>query len=135
MDRIRVVGSDGQTLETRPLSPGFGVEKGDIRGRDGEDSVREIGDGEDGILELRSPICLIGLLVISFLELSCLAVIFAYFAALDPGVIFSGNGLVTPFWLAVDLERWLDFAEGVIPGVTRPLDNEGVARPLREGVT
>jgi hypothetical protein len=90
MDGPRV---DVSILGVLPLSPGFGVEKGEPEGRDGEDNVREIGEGEDDILELRSPSCRVGLFVWSFLELSCLAVMFAYLAALDPGVIFSGKGL------------------------------------------
>lgn len=94
MDGPRV---EVRILEVLPLSPGFGVEKGEPEGRDGEDSVREIGEGEEDILELRPPICRVGLLVLSLLELSCLAVMFAYFAALDPGVSFSGNGLESDF--------------------------------------
>lgn len=103
-DRRRAEGSDDPILETRPLSPGLGVEKGEPGGRDGEESVREIGDGEEGKLEACSPICLTGLAVCSFLELSCLAVILAYFAALDPGVNFSGSFFESFFGPIVDLK-------------------------------
>lgn len=98
-------GSDGPIPEIRPLSPGFGVEKGEPGGREGEESVLEIGEGEEGKLEPCSPNCLIGLATCSFLELSCLAVILAYLAALDPGVSLSGSFLMSPFCAMVDLER------------------------------
>lgn len=54
----------------------------------------------------------------------------AYLAALDPGVSLSGRLLGSPFCMTADLERYLVLAEGVIAGVTRPLDDNGVIRPL-----
>jgi hypothetical protein len=135
-----VDGRDGPTFEIRPLRLGFGVEKGELGGRVGEERVREIGDGDDGTLLAYSPTCLIGLLALPFLELSCFAVMLAYLAALDPGVILSDSFFTSPFCPNVDFESWLDFTEGVTPGVTIPLDRpltEGVVRPLervREGI-
>lgn len=59
-----------------------------------------------------------------------------YFDALEPAVIFSDKAipldvriLVVGF-TSVRLGR----AEGVVPGVTRPFEKEGVIRPLLEGV-
>lgn len=103
--RPRVEVRECPTLETRPLSIGFGVENGDPGGREGDDSVREMGEGEEGILEGGSVTCLMGLPILSFRELSCLAVILAYFAALEPGVILSGICLELSFGPTVDLER------------------------------
>src|SRR5690349_21794689 len=57
-DRLRADGRHGPTFEIRPLRLGFGVEKGEPGGRDGEERVREIGDGDDGILLVYSPTCL-----------------------------------------------------------------------------
>ena len=71
-----------------------------------------------------------GLLVFSFLKLNCLAVIFAYLAALDPGVILSGRFFVSSIRPEAIFGRSVDFT-GATPGVALPSDLDGVIRPLR----
>ena len=116
-------------LGIRPLRPGLGVENGELEGREGEETVREIDkDGEK--LELG---WLTSLLVFSFPELNCAAVIFAYLAALDPGVILSGRFFASSICPEAKFEVLMDFT-GVTPGVVLPFILDGVIQPLR-GVT
>jgi len=112
-------------LGMRPLRPGLGVENGELGGRDGEESVREI--GEDG--EKLEVGWLTSLLFFSFLKLNCVAVIFAYLAALDPGVILPGWFFASSVCPEADFEV-LD-STGVTPGVVLPFILEGVVQPLR----
>jgi len=86
-------------------------------------------------VELRfSPPLSTGLSTLSFrsLELSCLAVIDIYFAALEPAVILSVREVVVDFEVGV-LNARRTFVAGVVPGVTQPFV-AGVVRPV-EGVT
>lgn len=86
-------------------------------------------------MELRfSPPLSTGLSTLSFrsLELSCLAVIDIYFAALEPAVILSVREVVVDFEVGV-LNARRTFVAGVVPGVTQPFV-AGVVRPV-EGVT
>lgn len=126
-DLLLFVGNPTPIPETRPLTPGFGVDKGETESR--------VGDKECMWLEFSSsPVGRDGLLDIASRELSCLAVIDIYFDAREPAVIFSERKEVRGFEVVEcasereDVDAGKKRAEGVA-GVTLPL-LEGVIRPL-----
>lgn len=123
-----VEGIPTPTLEGRP--PGLGVLYGEFSGLVGEPKPKEarVGDGIER-LGLAEPVA-------GSREFSCFAVMFRYFDAIEPLVIFCSRPLAFPRpgavgVLAADLDNSLirDRAAGVVLGVIRPR-YEGVTRPL-----
>lgn len=132
-DRI-LLGVGKLPQPARPFRPDFGVANGELM----EVVLRRSREGADNDLvglsiskERRD-----GLPIAVLRELSCFAVIDMYLEALDPGVNFSVVGTGTSGLTEVNLARGRrPRAAGVVPGVTRPVEREGVVRPVFEGVT
>ena len=121
---IGVVEGIPPTLETRPPRPGFGVLKGDTMGRVGDVVKREVCAG-DGIERA-------GVLIPASRELSCFAVMDTYLEAREPAVILLVKDELLELGVFVDFAsvRSRAPAAGVVPGVARPVDLEGVIRPF-----
>lgn len=121
--------------ETRPPRLGFGVVKGELGGRVGDDVERDVSAGEGRVRaglagsrprkagEAESR------------ELSCLAVMETYLDARDPAVSLSVSetGLTLGGGFGFARTRARARAAGVVPGVARPA-YDGVIRPPFEGV-
>lgn len=116
-------------LENRPEVAGLGVVNGDASDRLGES------EGATCVIDESERLG-----VSASRELSCLAVIPRYFDAREPAVILLAITEPGVFRPGVDGANLAIFttrerAAGVVPGVTRPADEDGVILPIPDGVT
>jgi hypothetical protein len=111
-------------LENRPEVAGLGVVNGDASDRLGES------DGATCVIDESERLG-----VSASRELSCLAVMPRYFDAREPAVILLA--IIEPGVDGANLAIFTtrEREAGVVPGVTRPADVDGVILPIPEGVT